>query len=389
MNKNWRIETRAIHASGEIDGGVGAVSSPIFQTSTYRVKYPGDESGYVYSRTANPTREALEKTMAAMENGRAGFAFASGMAAADTVMKLLRANDHVVVGDDLYGGCFRLFDRVLSRSHLEFSYVDARDTGNIAGAIKKNTRIVWLETPTNPLMYLYDISAVAEVAHKNNCLLVVDNTFASPYIQRPLELGADIVLHSLTKYIAGHADSVGGALVTAEKQLAEKIGFYQNAVGAVLGPMDSFLTLRGLKTLALRMEKHSENARRVAEFLANHPLVKRVLYPGLDGRPLPNDMRLPGGMLSFYIEADLETVKQFAMATKIFVLAESLGGVESLINHPALMTHASIPKDIRDARGITDNMIRLSIGIENVDDLIDDLKQAFETIKSSALKPAS
>jgi len=380
MKENARIETRAIHAAAEFDGGVGAVTTPIFSTSTFRLKAPGDESGYVYSRSGNPTRAALEKTLASLENGAAGFAFSSGLAATNTIMNLLEAGDEIVAGDDLYGGTYRLFEKVLKNFNLKFKYVDARSPENIEKAVTDKTSMVWLETPTNPLMHLYDIEAASKIAKKYNAILVVDNTFATPYIQQPLELGADIVLHSLTKYLAGHADLVGGAVVTKTNELAERIGFYQNAIGSILGPFDAFLCLRGIKTLALRMERHSENASRIAEYLGGIKNVKEIMYPGFDGGKLPNGMHLPGGMVSFVIDADFDTVKKFVMSTKVFVLAESLGGVESLINHPASMTHASIPKKVREERGIVDGLVRLSVGIENIDDLIQDLDTAFKSI---------
>jgi cystathionine gamma-lyase len=378
MNKDWKDETKAIHAAGHIDGDVGAVSTPIFQTSTYRVAEPGDESGYVYSRTANPTREALETALAAMEGGTYGFAFASGMAAVNTVMSLLSPGDHIIAGDDLYGGTFRLFEKILKTYGLDFTYVDGRRPTNIAAALTSKTRLIWLETPTNPLMRLYEIGATSEIARTNGCLLAVDNTFATPCIQRPLELGADIIIHSLTKYISGHADTVGGAIIVNDAGLAEKIGFLQNSIGAILGPFDSFLSLRGLKTLPLRMKRHSHNAKKIAEYLMFKRSVSEVFYPGIDGMPLPNNMALPGGMVSFSLDFDINDVKNFVMSTSLFVLAESLGGVESLINHPATMTHASIPREIRMERGINDGLIRLSVGLEHVDDLISDLESAFE-----------
>ncbi len=378
MNKGHKFETRAIHSSDQFSGETGAVSTPIFQTSTYKLAFPGDESGYVYSRTSNPTRRALEQTLASVESGTNGFAFASGMAAVNTVMNLLSSGDHVVVGDDLYGGCYRLFNRVYKQYNISFTYVDGRQAGNFGKAVTPQTRLFWLETPTNPLMRLYDIEKIAIIARKNKILLAVDNTLATPYVQRPLELGADIVVHSLTKYISGHCDAVGGGVVVKDPLLAEKIGFYQNGVGAILSPFDSFLTLRGLKTLSLRMERHCSNARAIAEFLQQQKGIKSVLYPGLDGNPLPNGMILGGGMVSFALDADSDAVRRFVMATKVFTLAESLGGVESLINHPATMTHASIPENIRRERGIGHELVRLSVGLENIDDLIADLKQALE-----------
>lgn len=386
VKKERKMDTRAIHAGREIDGGVGAVSTPIYQTSTYRQQFPGDESGYVYSRTSNPTRHALETALAELEGGRFGFAFASGLAATNTVMNLLSAGDHLVVGDDLYGGTFRLFEKVFKQFQLTFTYVDGRRAENFAGAIRQNTKLLWLETPSNPLMHLTDIAEVAKIARESGILLAVDNTFATPYIQRPLELGADIVVHSLTKYLAGHCDMVGGAVVTDKEELAERIGFYQNAVGAILGPFDSFLALRGLKTLPVRMERHSYNARKIAEFLKQSPLVKEVYYPGTDGKPLPNRMTMAGGMVSFVLDAEMDTVREFVMATSVFILAESLGGVESLINHPATMTHASIPAEIRKARGIDDGLVRLSVGLEDVEDLIDDLKGALAASEKRMVK---
>jgi len=385
MTDKKHFNTRSVHTGRGFDGGTGAITTPIYQTSTYKLAAPGDESGYVYSRTANPTRAALEQSLADLENGTHGFAFASGLAAVNTVMNLLSAGDHVVVGDDLYGGCFRQFDKVASKYNIEFSWVDGRDPGNFERAVQDNTKLLWLETPTNPLIRLYDIEAAAAIAKEAGLLLAVDNTFATPAIQRPLELGADIVVHSLTKYIGGHCDTVGGAIVVKDEALAEKIGFYQNAVGAILGPFDSFLSLRGLKTLPLRMERHSYNARQITEYLATRKEVKEVYYPGLDGSPLPNGMSDTGGMVSFVLDADLETVKRFVMSTSVFILAESLGGVESLINHPATMTHASIPPEIRRERGIDDGLIRLSVGLEHIDDLISDLEQAFLSIEKNTM----
>lgn len=383
MKKDARIETRAIHAAVEYDGGAGAVSTPIFATSTYRLKSPGDESGYVYSRTANPTRDALQKTLASLEQGTHGFAFSSGLAGTNTVINMLKSGDEIVVGDDLYGGTYRIFEKVLRNFDLKFIYVDARAPQNIEKAISDKTAMIWLETPTNPLMHLYDIEAAAKIAKKHDILLTVDNTFATPFIQNPLKLGADIVLHSLTKYLAGHADLVGGAVIVNDDELAERVGFYQNAIGSILGPFDSFLCLRGIKTLGIRMERHSQNASQIAEFLGKKEIVSQVLYPGYGGVKVPNGMRLSGGMISFVLDTDIETVKNFVMSTKLFVLAESLGGIESLVNHPATMTHASIPKKVRDERGIVDGLVRLSVGIENIDDLIEDLEGAFSAISGT------
>ncbi len=380
MSKKPGFETLAIHSADDYSGSTGAVSTPIYQTSTYKLAYPGDDSGYVYSRTSNPTRKALEQTLSSLENGTDGFAFASGMAAVNTVMNLLASGDHVIVGDDLYGGCYRLFNRLFTQYQISFSFVDGRNVENFERDMKPQTRLFWLETPTNPLMRLYDIERIAALAKKHKILVSVDNTFATPAIQRPLELGADIVVHSLTKYISGHCDTVGGAIIVKDSRLAEQIGFYQNAIGAILSPFDSFLSLRGLKTLSLRMERHSANARQVAEFLRSKSRIKAVYYPGLDNSPLPNNMTMGGGMVSFVLDANLEAVRRFVMSTKIFTLAESLGGVESLINHPALMTHASIPPKVRKERGIDDELVRLSVGLENIDDLIGDLNQALTAL---------
>jgi len=381
MKNDSRFETRAIHSADEYSGEIGAVSIPIFQTSTYRLAFPGDESGYVYSRTSNPTRRALEQTLASLESGTHGFAFASGMAAVNTVMNLLTSGDHVVVGDDLYGGCYRLFNRVFRQYNISFTYVDGREPENLETAVTPQTRLFWIETPTNPLMRLYDIQKIAAIARRHKITLAVDNTLATPYIQRPLELGADIVVHSLTKYISGHCDSVGGGIIVRNSSLADKIGFYQNAVGAILSPFDSFLMLRGLKTLSVRVERHSSNALEIAKFLKKETSVKSVLYPGLDGSSLLNDMKTGGGMVSFILDCDPEQVRRFVMSTHVFTLAESLGGVESLINHPATMTHASIPENIRKERGIDHGLVRLSVGLENIDDLIEDLAQALKTLK--------
>ena len=324
---------------------------------------------------------ALEKALAAMEQGTSARAFSSGLAAVGAVINLLSAGDHVVAVDDLYGGCHRLFERLLRpQFQLDFSYVDGRDPANFEKAIKPNTQLFWVETPTNPLLKLADIRAIADIAHKRNILMAVDNTFATPYIQTPLNLGADIVHHSMSKYLSGHCDVIGGAIVTRDKELGEKIFFNQYAVGAILDPFQSWLVLRGIKTLHVRMERHSFNAQKIAAFLQTQKTVSRVYYPGLDDQPLPNGMKLPGGMVSFELDAEFEVVKKFVMSTKMFILAESLGGVESLINHPATMTHASIPKDIREKHGIRDQLIRLSVGIEHIDDLLADLQQAFAAI---------
>jgi cystathionine beta-lyase/cystathionine gamma-synthase len=377
-----KFETRAVHEGRIPEDGTGAVSTPIHPSTTYRVGFPGDESGYVYSRWANPTRNALERALASLESGTHAYAFTSGLAAMNAVLNLLKPGDHVVAVDDLYGGSMRQFENIGRRFGLDFAYVDGRDPANFAKAVRKETRLFWLETPTNPLMRLVDIREVAAIAGKHNILTAVDNTFATPYIQRPLELGADIVHHSASKYLGGHCDVIAGALVVRDAQLAEKLRFNQYAVGGSLGPFDAWLVLRGLKTLPLRVERHSLNAERVARYLETVDIVSQVCYPGLNNTPLPNNMKLTGGMLSFYVDADFETVKKFVMSTEVFVLAESLGGVESLINHPASMTHASIPKEIRDQRGISDGLVRLSVGLEHIDDLVEDLDRAFQRIQS-------
>jgi cystathionine beta-lyase len=346
------------------------------------MEFPGDESGYVYSRWSNPTRKATERALAALENGSAAFLFSSGLAAMNAVLNLLKSGDHVVVVNDLYGGSIRQFEQIWKKFGLDFSYVDGTDHENFARAANENTRLFWVETPTNPLLELVDIAAVSKIARAKKILLAVDNTFATPFIQRPLELGADIVHHSASKYLSGHCDIIGGVVVAKEKELAEKIFFNQYAIGAQLNPFDSWLLLRGLKTLHIRMERHSVNAMKLVEYLETVELVDKIYFPGIDGKPIPNKMTMPGGMISFTMKADIETVKTFATATELFILAESLGGVESLINHPASMTHSSIPKEEREARGITDSLVRLSVGIENVDDLLIDLRQAFAAIRS-------
>jgi len=380
-NKELHIESIAIHSGIVAQDGAFSVTTPIYPTSTYREPFPGDASGYVYSRWSNPTRVALEKALAAMEQGTSAKAFSSGLAAVGAVINLLSSGDHVVAVDDLYGGCHRLFERLLRpQFKLDFSYIDGRDPANFEKACKPNTKLFWVETPTNPLLKLADIRAIAEIAHKRNILLAVDNTFATPYIQTPLNLGADIVHHSMSKYLGGHCDVIGGAIITRDKDLGEKIFFNQYAVGAILDPFQSWLVLRGIKTLHVRMERHSFNAQKIAGYLKTQKRVARVYFPGIDGKPLPNGMKLPGGMVSFDLDADFETVKKFVMSTKQFILAESLGGVESLINHPATMTHASIPKEIREQHGISDQLIRLSVGIEHIDDLLADLQQAFAAI---------
>jgi len=375
-----KFATRAIHAGQEPDPSTGAVMTPIFQTSTYAQAGLGENKGYEYSRSGNPTRTALESCLAALENGQYGLAFASGLAAENAVLSLLSAGDHLISCDDLYGGTYRLFERVLKRYNVEASYLSA--SAGIEAyekAIRPNTKMLWLETPTNPLLTLVDIRALAEMAHRHKLIVVVDNTFASPYFQQPLALGADVVVHSTTKYINGHSDVVGGALIMNDPALHEAIKFFQNAAGGVPGPFDSWLTLRGIKTLAVRMRQHAENAMTVARFLAEHPRVAKVYYPGLPTHPdhelAKRQMSGFGGMVSFQLKGNYEDMANLVRRFKVFALAESLGGVESLACHPASMTHASIPREIREARGLTDTLLRLSIGIEDVEDLVGDLEQ--------------
>jgi cystathionine beta-lyase/cystathionine gamma-synthase len=375
--------TRAIHVGQDPDPATGAVIVPIYQTSTYAQSEVGVHKGYDYSRTANPTRAALEACLASLDGGRYGLAFSSGMAAEDTVLHLLETGSHIVASDDVYGGTFRLFHRVLERVGLRFTFVDATRTHHVTEALRDDTRLIWLESPTNPLMKLIDIAEVARIAHERNILVAVDNTFASPYCQRPLELGADLVHYSTTKYLGGHSDVVGGALVTSDDDLYQRLKFLQNAVGGVPGPFDSWLVLRGLKTLAVRMRQHSSNALEVACFLEQHPKVKRVYYPGLASHPQHELAKRQmvgafGGMLSFEITGGVEAAREVARRTRLFTLAESLGGVESLIELPALMTHASLPPERRAEVGIDDGLIRLSVGIEEPEDLISDLRQALD-----------
>lgn len=377
-----KFATQCIHAGQAPDPSTGAVMPPIYTTSTYAQSSPGVHKGYDYSRTKNPTRGAYERCIAALEGGVRGFAFASGMAATSTLLELLDAGSHIVAMEDLYGGTFRLFERVRRRTaNLDISFVDLSNQAALEAAIRPNTRLIWIETPTNPTLRLVDIAQVAEFARKRNILTVVDNTFASPWVQRPLELGADIVMHSATKYLNGHSDMIGGAAATANAELAEKIGFLQNAVGAIGGPFDSFLALRGLKTLALRMRQCSENALAIASWLEKHPRVARVLYPGLPSHPqheLAKRQMKNGfsGIVTFFVKGGLPEARSFLEKLQIFTIAESLGGVESLVDHPGLMTHASIPPEKRAALGIDDSLIRLSVGIEDVEDLIADLDQA-------------
>jgi cystathionine gamma-synthase/cystathionine gamma-lyase len=378
-----KFSTKAIHAGQGADPATGATIVPVYQTSTYTQEAVGVHKGFDYSRTVNPTRVALEAQLAALEGAAYGSAFASGMAATSAVMNLLSAGDHVVVTDDLYGGTYRLFSRVLSRYGLEFTYVDMADLDAVRAAIRPNTKMFWLETPTNPLLKLIDIRAICSL-RTGAQLVVVDNTFASPYFQQPLALGADIVVHSTTKYIGGHSDVVGGAALTADKEVHDVIKFHQNAAGGVPGPHDAWLTMRGAKTLALRMREHAKNAQAVAEFLESHAEVERVYYPGLPSHPqhdlAKRQMSGFGGMVSFTLKGPEQRAIDFANRMHYFSLAESLGGVESLICHPARMTHGSIPKEEREKRGVTDGLLRLSVGIEDIDDLLDDLRQALVAV---------
>jgi cystathionine gamma-synthase/cystathionine gamma-lyase len=378
-----KFSTKAIHVGQGADPATGATIVPVYQTSTYTQDAVGEHKGFDYSRTVNPTRVALEAQLASLEGAEYGSAFASGMAATSAVLNLLSAGDHVVVTDDLYGGTYRLFSRVLTRYGLEFTYVDMADLDAVRAAIKPNTKMFWVETPTNPLLKLIDIRAIAGL-RKSGQIVVVDNTFASPYFQQPLALGADVVVHSTTKYIGGHSDVVGGAALTSNKDLYDVIKFHQNAVGGVPGPHDAWLTMRGAKTLALRMREHAKNAQAVAEFLESHEEVDRVYYPGLPSHPqhelAKRQMSGFGGMVSFTLKGPEQRAIDFANRMKYFSLAESLGGVESLICHPARMTHGSIPKEEREKRGVTDGLLRLSVGIEDLDDLLEDLRTALESV---------
>ncbi|HYD19804.1 MAG TPA: cystathionine gamma-synthase [Patescibacteria group bacterium] len=379
--KNRAFSTRCIHGGQQNDPTTGAVNVPIYQTSTYAQAAPGEHKGFVYARGHNPTRHAFERAMADLEDGLAGYAFGSGMAAMDAILDLLPANAHLIASDDLYGGSYRLFERVRKgTTGLTVSYVDMADIANVTGAIRPETKMIWIETPTNPLLKLTDIAAVAAVAKKNDLLSVVDNTFATPWIQRPLNHGIDLVVHSATKYLGGHSDVIGGVVVVNDQDLADKLKFIQNATGGILGPFDSFLALRGVKTLDVRMERHCMSAGKVAAWLEKHPKIEKVFYPGLPSHPqhalAKKQMAGFGGMITAVIKGDLEASRRMLSACKVFTLAESLGGVESLIEHPAIMTHASIPKEQREALGISDGLIRLSIGIESADDLISDLDEA-------------
>lgn len=382
VTENLGFSTRAIHAGQAPDPTTGAIMTPVYLTSTFVQESPGVHKGWEYSRTHNPTRRAYENCLASLESGKHGFAFASGCAATATILHLLKGGDHVIAMDDMYGGTFRLFDKVLKHDGMEFTFTDLTKAENFEKAIKPNTKLVWLETPTNPTLKLVDISKIASVAKAKGILVAVDNTFMSPYFQRPLELGADIVVHSATKYIGGHSDIVGGIAVTSRDDLAERLAFLSNSMGTTLGAFDSFMYLRSLKTLALRMKAHQENAMAVAKFLETHPKVEIVLYPGLASHPqhalAKEQMHGFGGMITFYIKGGMNSARKFLENVNVFSLAESLGGVESLIEHPAIMTHASVPAENRKALGIDDSLIRLSVGVEDLQDLLNDLKTAFD-----------
>ncbi len=386
MKKQHDFATRVIHAGQEPDPSTGAIMTPIYATSTYVQESPGRHKGYDYARSINPTRLAYEKCIADLESGTRAWAFASGLAAMATTLDALESGSHVVVSDDLYGGTFRLFEKVRRTSaNLDFTYVDLTDAANLEKSIKPNTRMVWIETPSNPLLKIIDLEAIAKIAREKKLISVSDNTFASPYLQRPIESGFDVVIHSATKYLNGHSDMVGGVAIVGEnKELADKIAFLQNSVGAIAGPFDSFLALRGLKTLALRMERHCINALEIARWLETQPQIAAVYYPGLKSHPQHDlareQMRAFGGMITIVLKTDLEGTRRFLENTHLFSLAESLGGVESLINHPAIMTHASVPKEQREALGVTDSLVRLSVGVESVRDLIDDLDFALAAV---------
>ena len=380
--KDMKFNTKVIHGNQSHEKVTGSVNVPVFLTSTFAQKSPGEHSGYEYSRAANPTRQALEDALASIENGARGLAFGSGLAAIDCVLKLLNPGDEIIAVDDLYGGSYRMFTRLFEKYQLKFHFVNLENPENILPLINEKTKLVWLETPTNPLMKLVDIQKVAELIKGKDILLAVDNTFATPYIQTPLDLGADIVMHSATKYLGGHSDVIAGALIAKTPELGEKLHFIQFASGGILGPHDSYLVLRGIKTLALRVQRHSENGQKIAEYLQNHPKVDQVFYPNLASNPqlelAKKQMKTFGGMISFTFKSGKkEDSIQFLEKLKVFTLAESLGGVESLANHPTLMTHASIPAEKRAELGITDDLVRLSCGIEDVEDLIADIEQAF------------
>lgn len=376
-----KFNTKTIHGGQKIEKGYGAIMPPIYQTSTYAQKSPGKHQGYEYSRTHNPTRTALENSLASIENGKYGLAFGSGLAAIDAVLKLLSPGDEIISTNDLYGGSYRLFTKIFENYNLKFHFTDMQTPTNVEVLINDNTKLIWVETPTNPMMNIIDIKKLSEISKKNNILLAVDNTFATPYLQQPLVLGADIVMHSATKYLAGHSDVVLGALIVNDSYLSERLYFIQNASGAICGPMDSFLTLRGIKTLHVRMQRHCENAEQIANYLDKHPKIEKVYWPGFNFHPnhdvSKQQMNGFGAMISFTSKGNCyESSIKIVESLKIFTLAESLGGVESLAGHPASMTHASIPKEEREKSGVIDSLIRLSVGIEDVEDLINDLKEA-------------
>lgn len=384
-----KFSTLAIRSGQSPDPTTGAVSFPIYQTSTYAQEEPAQHKGFCYSRTDNPTRKALENNIAALENAKYGVCFASGLAAVNTVLNLLKSGDHVIAPDDLYGGSYRIFTEVYTKYGIEFTFVDQTNLSQVQGALKENTKVIWIETPSNPLLKISDIKALSVIASNHGSLSVVDNTFASPYLQHPLELGAHIVLHSTTKYLSGHSDIIGGALVTNNSDLFEKLKFYQNAVGAIPGPQDCYLVLRGIKTLPLRMDKHCNNTKTIAAFLTQHDSIKHVYYPGLESHPgyhiAKSQMKNFGGIVSFELKTEGEGATIFAKTVNLFLLGESLGTVVSLVNHPATMTHASIPEDVRSQHGISNGLLRLSVGCEDVEDLIDDLDQALNAASQNAL----
>jgi cystathionine gamma-lyase len=378
---NYKFGTKAIHAGAEPDPTTGAIMTPIFQTSTYVQNYPGNHKGYAYARGKNPTRDALQKNIASLENGKYCLCFSSGMGSMDAVLKLLRPGDEVITGDDLYGGSYRMFTKVFANYGIKFHFIDMTNATNIEKYVNPNTKLIWVETPTNPTMQIIDIEACGKISKQHKIILAVDNTFASPFLQNPLALGADIVMHSVTKYLGGHSDVVMGALVMNDDGLYEQLAFIHNSCGATPGPMDSFLVMRGIKTLHLRMERHCFNGRKIAEFLKTHPKIEKVYWPGFTDHPnhviAKKQMRDFGGMISIVLkDKSIDNTFKVASSFKVFSLAESLGGVESLINHPATMTHASIPKDEREKAGVVDNLLRLSVGVEDVEDLIEDLKLA-------------
>jgi len=375
-----KFNTKTIHGGQIKEKAYGAVMPPIYQTSTYSQKSPGEHSGYEYSRTQNPTRHALERSIASLENAKYGLAFSSGLSAIDAVMKLFSPGDEIISTNDLYGGSYRLFNKIYAKFGLKFIFTDLRNLKQTEKLVTNKTKLIWVETPTNPMINIIDIKGLSKICKSNNLLLAVDNTFSTPYLQKPMDLGADIIMHSATKFLAGHSDVILGLLALSNDELAEKLYFIQNSSGAICGPMDSFLTLRGIKTLHVRMKRHCENAKVIATFLDNHNKVDKVYWPGFENHlnhdVAKSQMSDYGGMISFTLKGDFELVKKITSSFKVFTLAESLGGVESLVNHPATMTHASIPKEERDKIGIADNLIRLSVGIEDISDLVDDIKQA-------------